>query len=99
MTPFSTSRPKGGNVWRLTTLIGSAAFVGLGGLLIWRECFFNPTCSRTPMTEISGNPLLKDLLVPSVFLIRFVAEKCQAFLSKGNRQFREIGAVAHRRSE
>jgi hypothetical protein len=49
-----------------------AALVGLNGALLWKS-IVNSACWRTPWTEISGNPLLKGLLVPSVFHIRATA--------------------------
>jgi hypothetical protein len=48
------------------------ALVALRGALIWKSVV-NSACWRTPWTEISGNPLLAELLVPSVFEIRAVS--------------------------
>jgi hypothetical protein len=53
-------------------LIKVAGLLALTGGVVWKT-FVNSACWRTPWTEISGNPLLKGLLIPSVFSIRSVA--------------------------
>src|SRR5262249_19026249 len=53
-------------------LLKIAGLTALAGGVAWKT-FVNSACWRTPWTEISGNPLLKDLLIPSVFYIRSVS--------------------------
>jgi hypothetical protein len=53
-------------------MMKTVALSALQGGLAWKN-IVNSACWRTPWTEISGNPLLKDLLVPAVFYIRSVS--------------------------
>jgi hypothetical protein len=56
-------------------MLGGLAAIGrvaLTGVVVWRNIIL-PFCSRTPVAELAGNPLLQELLIPSVFQIRIVA--------------------------